>query len=269
VSVPLELTGLKASTRDGRIRQAISCVLALARTHGAGAVVIEDLDFVAWREEGRERSGRRPSRGKRAKGFRRLVAGLPTGKFRDRLVQMAANNGVAVIAVDPAYTSRWGAEHWLEHLGQISPEASGHHAAALVIGRRGLGHRARRRERCECAGINRHGEGDERALRRRGSDPRRPRVMRRRPQGRRRSVDRGTCRLGYRTSNQPGPGCRRFSHKRKATPPVAPSRAAGGPCGVGEPTHARNLHAREPEVPCPPGWLITSRAAQARPRPQS
>jgi hypothetical protein len=51
--------------------------------------------------------------------------------------------------------------------------------------------------------------------------------------------------------NQPGPGCRRFSHKRKATPPVAPSRAAGGPCGVGEPTHARNLHAREPGGPMP------------------
>jgi len=30
------------------------------------------------------------------------------------------------------------------------------------------------------AGINRHGEGDERALHRRSSDPRRPRVMRRR-----------------------------------------------------------------------------------------
>jgi hypothetical protein len=30
------------------------------------------------------------------------------------------------------------------------------------------------------AGINRHGEGDERALHRRGSDPRWPRVMRRR-----------------------------------------------------------------------------------------
>jgi biotin carboxylase len=62
---------------------------------------------------------------------------------------MATNNGVAVIAVDPAYTSRWGAEHWLDALEQISPEASGHHAAALVIGRRGLGHRARRRERCD------------------------------------------------------------------------------------------------------------------------
>src|SRR5215211_319659 len=35
------------------------------------------------------------------------------------------------------------------------------------------------------AGINRHGVGDERALRRRISDPRRPRVMRRRLRGRR------------------------------------------------------------------------------------
>src|SRR5215216_1787055 len=46
------------------------------------------------------------------------------------------------------------------------------------------------------AGINRHGEGDERALHRRSSDPRWPRVMRRRSRGRRRSVDRGTCGLG-------------------------------------------------------------------------
>ncbi len=35
-----------------------------------------------------------------------------------------------------------------------------------------------------CAGINRHGEGDESALHRRSSDPRWPRVMRRRPRGR-------------------------------------------------------------------------------------
>jgi hypothetical protein len=32
-----------------------------------------------------------------------------------------------------------------------------------------------------CAGINRHGEGDERALHRRSSDPRWPQVMRRHP----------------------------------------------------------------------------------------
>ena len=60
---------------------------------------------------------------------------------------MAANEGLAVIAVDPAYTSRWGAEHWLGPLRErvSSVPASGHHAAAVVIGRRALGHRARRR----------------------------------------------------------------------------------------------------------------------------
>src|SRR4051812_44321849 len=47
------------------------------------------------------------------------------------------------------------------------------------------------------AGINRHGEGDERALHRRSSDPRWPGFRRRRSRGRRRSVDRGTWGLGY------------------------------------------------------------------------
>lgn len=54
-----------------------------------------------------------------------------------------------MIAVDPAYTSKWGAEHWLAPLQKNSAHTSGHNAAALVIGRRGLGHRARRRERCD------------------------------------------------------------------------------------------------------------------------
>ena len=40
-----------------------------------------------------------------------MVAGIPTGRIRDRLVPMATNTrlaGVAVaVAVDPYYTSRW------------------------------------------------------------------------------------------------------------------------------------------------------------------
>jgi alkylation response protein AidB-like acyl-CoA dehydrogenase len=43
-----------------------------------------------------------------------------TGKFRDRLVQMATNADLWVIVIDPAYTSRWAAEHWLRPL-------QGHH----------------------------------------------------------------------------------------------------------------------------------------------
>ena len=58
-----------------------------------------------------------------------------------------------------------------------------------------LGRAARRS--FKSAGINRLGGGDGRALRRRASNPRRPRVMRRRPARAWRSVDRGTCRPGY------------------------------------------------------------------------
>jgi hypothetical protein len=148
-TVPIELAGLPASTRDGHLRKAISALTGLAREHRCRAIVIEDVDFVANREEGRERQGNRPNRGRRGKSFRRLVAGLPTAKFRERLIQMATNAGLFVVAADPAYTSKWGAQHWLAPLKQASPQADGHHAAALVIGRRGLGHRARRRERCD------------------------------------------------------------------------------------------------------------------------
>ena len=146
-TIPLELAGLPTATRDGRLRAAISSLLAVARASGCVAVVIEDLDFAQARDQGRERSGRRPSRGRRGRSFRRAVAGIPAARFRDRLVQMASNTGLAVVAVDPAYTSRWGAQHWLGAVQHISAAASGHHAAAVVIGRRALGQRARRRER--------------------------------------------------------------------------------------------------------------------------
>ena len=130
----LALSGLTASTRDGHLREAISGLIRTAEHHGCRAIVIENLDFADAREMGREQTGRRPSRGKRGRSFRRLVSGIPTAKFAGRLIQMASNAGLAVIAVDPAYTSMWGAEHWLVALREISTEASGHHAAALVIG---------------------------------------------------------------------------------------------------------------------------------------
>jgi IS605 OrfB family transposase len=147
--VLLELTGLCAQTRDGRLRAAVSTLIGMAEAAGARAIVIEDLDFAQARNEGRERAGRRPSRGKAGRRFRQAVAGIPTARFRDRLVQMAFNAGLAVVSVDPAYTSRWGAEHWLAPLRHQASGATGHHAAAVVIGRRALGQRARRRARCD------------------------------------------------------------------------------------------------------------------------
>jgi hypothetical protein len=88
-SMPLELAGLPASTRDGRVRAAVTALIAIAKQHDVRAIVIEDLNFTAARAEGRERTGNRPVRGKRGRKFRRLVAGIPTAKFRDRLVEGA------------------------------------------------------------------------------------------------------------------------------------------------------------------------------------
>ena len=141
----LRLAGLPAATRDGRLRAAVTRLIATAKSAGARAVVIEDLDFEQARAEGRERTGNRPSRGRRGRGYRRMIAGIPTAKLRDRLIQMTSNAGLSVVVVDAAYTSRWSAVYWLPLLREQHPETTGHHAAAVVIGRRGLGHRARTR----------------------------------------------------------------------------------------------------------------------------
>lgn len=81
-TIPLELDGLGTATRDGRLRAAISQLLALARTHECRVLAIEHLDFRDVRAIGRERLGR----GRRGKRARRRVSGIPTGRFRDRLV---------------------------------------------------------------------------------------------------------------------------------------------------------------------------------------
>lgn len=157
ITIEIDLAGQSASTRHGRLRAAISQLVHYAQDYGCHGFVIEDLDFCDARELGREQTGSRPNRGMKGRSFRRLVAGIPTAKFRDRLVQMATNAGLTVVAVDPAYTSKWGAEHWLGVLQKISSDASGHHTAALAIGRRGLKPRVRRRERCDSTPAE-HGE---------------------------------------------------------------------------------------------------------------
>ncbi|MCX5607763.1 hypothetical protein OHB39_09270 [Streptomyces sp. NBC_00047] len=142
VTVPTALTG-PSSQRDGRLRAAITTLIDLARANDCAGLAIENLGFADTRATGRETMGR----GKRGKTFRRIVAGLPTAKFRERLSGMAHHAGLLVVAVDPAYTSRWGAQHWQHPLQQQSKTTvvTGHHAAATAIGRRALGHGARRR----------------------------------------------------------------------------------------------------------------------------
>ncbi|MET9376048.1 IS200/IS605 family accessory protein TnpB-related protein [Streptomyces sp. NPDC002992] len=103
---------------------------------GVAAIAVEDLDFAA--EKTREKHGRR-------KRFRQLISGIPTGKLKARLVSMAAELGLAIVAVDPAYTTQWGGRHWQKPLVTPRREMSRHDAVGIAIGRRALGHPIRRR----------------------------------------------------------------------------------------------------------------------------
>jgi hypothetical protein len=143
-TIPLELDGLPTSTRDGRLRAAVAAIIRVAKANRCRSIMVEDLNFADARQTGRETLGRSA----RGKAFRRVVAGMPTRAFPDLLVGMAANADLWVVAVDPAWTSKWGQRYWqapLTRSTKTSVTVSRHHAAAVVIGRRGLGLGARRR----------------------------------------------------------------------------------------------------------------------------
>jgi IS605 OrfB family transposase len=130
-----DLTGT-AQHRDAQIRHALTRLLHHTRRCGAAAIAIEDLDFSD--SASREKHGRN-------KRFRRLISRFPTAKLKARLVSMAAEQDIAIVAVDPAYTSRWGAQHWQKPLTTPTRTISRHDAAGIAIGRRALGHPIRRR----------------------------------------------------------------------------------------------------------------------------
>jgi hypothetical protein len=134
--IPLDLAG-SGLRRDAHLRHAISRVIRLSRTANVGAIAIEDLGFDDTTTS-RERHGRK-------RRFRHLVSSFPTSIFRRRLIVMSARAGLTVVAIDPAYTSRWGRQHWQQPLSTQLRQVTQHEAAAVVIGRRSLGHSARRR----------------------------------------------------------------------------------------------------------------------------
>jgi IS605 OrfB family transposase len=129
-----DLTGA-APHRDAQVRHALIRLLHWAKRYGL-AIAVEDLDFTA--EKTREKHGGR-------KRFRHLISGMPVARLRARLVSMAAELGIPLVAVDPAYTSKWGAQHWRKALTSSKRKTTRHDAAAVAIGRRALGHPIRRR----------------------------------------------------------------------------------------------------------------------------
>jgi hypothetical protein len=135
--IDLGLSG-SSTRRDAQVRHTITRLLHYTSRHGIDTIAVEDLDFADARAVGRETMGR----GSRGKRFRRTVAGIPTAVFRNRLAAQSYRHGVRLFAVNPAYTSAWGDQHWRTPYENVTR----HEAAATVIGRRAQGHKARRRK---------------------------------------------------------------------------------------------------------------------------
>jgi hypothetical protein len=134
--IDFDIAGTSAR-RDAQVRHAITGLIRYTRRHHITAIAVEDLDFADARATGRETMGC----GARGKRFRKTVSGIPTAVFRRRLAGMAGRAGIQLFAVNPAYSSIWGDQHWRKPYKNVTR----HQAAATVIGRRAQGFRARRR----------------------------------------------------------------------------------------------------------------------------
>ena len=138
VRIPLELDGLTTTTRDARLREAITALLTLVEESGARAIAVEELGFTD--DTTREKHGRN-------RRFRRLLSGFPTLAFSTRLAGMASTAGITVLTVDPRYTSRVGGRDWQRVLTggptatpALQTSVTRHDGAAVAIGRRALAH---------------------------------------------------------------------------------------------------------------------------------
>ncbi|MFJ3716356.1 IS200/IS605 family accessory protein TnpB-related protein [Streptomyces sp. NPDC090057] len=132
---PYDMSG-DACHRDAQLRHALTRLLHFTRRSGAAAIAVEDLHFKDGASREQHGANRR---------FRRLVSRFPTARLKARLVSMAAEQDIAIVAVDPAYTSKWGARYWQRPLTTATRRTTRHDAAAVAIGRRALGHPIRRR----------------------------------------------------------------------------------------------------------------------------
>ena len=135
-----------SARRRGQLAAALIKMLDICEAAQCKAIVIENLGFEDVKNLGRQRGGR----GKKGKQYRRMVHGFPTLIFKNLLTSMVANSSVvdAVIVIDPAYTSKWGRLHWLKFFNNSRRWGySSHDVASYVIGRRGLGYGAKRRDR--------------------------------------------------------------------------------------------------------------------------
>jgi hypothetical protein len=134
IRIPLDLTGKSAERREAELARVVREAMLLCGERLVSTMYIEDLGWA-------DRSGREFLGGRR---FRATVHGIPTAALRNMLAAAAWRHNIRLVAVDPAYTSKW-AGPWRPLIDTRGDPATTHDAAAWLIARRGRGFRLRRR----------------------------------------------------------------------------------------------------------------------------
>lgn len=122
-TMPLSLRGKTTEQRNDVIGNAVKACTELALRYGV-PVVIEDLDFTK----------KKRALDKTFPDQARMLSALAYGKTRQCFISRCARFGIELIKVNPAYSSQLGELKYQDRFG-----LSRHHAAAMVIARRGLG----------------------------------------------------------------------------------------------------------------------------------
>ena len=133
-----------SAQRLQHVRAAVNDLCVWAKDNNDAAyIAIEKLDFADIRAKGRNNRHRR---GKAGRTTRRKVAGIPTAQFTHALASASHKHRMPVVAVDPAYTSIWGARYWQAHLNKSNRQKGDRHQSSTVVtGRRSQGHSPKRR----------------------------------------------------------------------------------------------------------------------------
>ena len=122
-TMPLPLRGKSTAQRNDIIGNAVKACTELALKNGV-PIVIEDLDFTK----------KKRALDKTFPAQARMLSALAYGKIKQCFISRCARFGIELIKVNPAYSSQLGELKYQDRYG-----LSRHHAAALVIARRGLG----------------------------------------------------------------------------------------------------------------------------------
>ena len=114
-------TGCKAANE---MRQVVAEIGKYALMHGK-SIVKEDLSFVRKKSQTEKKSGKR---------YNKMLHTLDYSRYEDDLRNMTTRNGIDLIAVNPAYTSKIAKQKYCN-----TRKLPIHNGAAYVIARRGQG----------------------------------------------------------------------------------------------------------------------------------